>query len=63
MDAYINVFTEQLEHKLPDLYNHLKELGIPKLNFLIEWAFTFYGRAFKLPMVAKIWDLFLAFGD
>jgi len=31
--------------------------------FLIEWFYTMFGRAFTLPVVLRLWDLFIYYGE
>jgi len=30
---------------------------------MVEWLFTMFCRAFSLPVVVNIWDLFLYYGE
>ena len=30
---------------------------------MVEWLFTMFCRAFSLPVVINIWDLFLYYGE
>ncbi len=41
----------------------LKELQLNPETFAYEWFFTLYSRAFDLPIVRILWDIFLTLGD
>lgn len=38
-------------------------MGIDTEMFLIEWFYTMFGRAFTLPIVLRLWDLFVYHGE
>jgi len=56
--------------KKPKLYKYTQQLAVDSELFIIEWAYTFYSRAFSLKIVryliffisSKIWDLWFSEG-
>jgi hypothetical protein len=52
-----------LEDHIPWLFEQLNDLGIDTEIFLIEWFYTFFGRAFTLSTVLRVWDLFVYYGE
>lgn len=53
--------------KRPKLYKYAQQLAVDPELFIIEWAYTFYSRAFSLKIVryffillSKIWDLWFS---
>lgn len=60
---FCRTFDALLENEIPWLFEQLSDLNINSEIFLIEWFYTFFGRAFSLPTVLKIWDLMLYHGE
>lgn len=48
----IAFFEECLQDKKPKLFKHMQQLGVESELFCIEWAYTFYSRAFSLRIVS-----------
>lgn len=42
---------------------HLSNLCIKSEIFLVEWFYTLFCRAFSMPTVIKVWDLFIYEGE
>lgn len=47
----VSFFLQCLEDKKPKLFKYTKQLGVDPDLFIIEWAYTFYSRAFSLKIV------------
>lgn len=63
ISLYCRAFDALLEDSVPWLFEQLNDLGIETEMFLIEWFYTMFGRAFSLPVVLRIWDLFVYHGE
>jgi hypothetical protein len=55
----VQFFEECLEDKRPKLYKHSRQLAVDSELFIIEWAYTFYSRAFSLKIVRYFFQLYL----
>lgn len=60
---YCRTFDLLLDENQPKLSLVLKEENIHSEIYLIEWFYTMFSRSFSIPVVLKIWDLFLFFGE
>lgn len=47
----VSFFEECMNDKKPKLYKYTQQLGVESELFIIEWAYTFYSRAFSLKVV------------
>lgn len=56
-------FCANLKEKKPKLSKHLEEHAITADIYLVEWAYTFFSRAFELELASKIWDIWLCEGS
>ena len=44
---------------LPDLFEHFEKEGIETSFYATRWFLTLWGDTLPLPVVVRIWDLFL----
>ena len=49
--------------KMVNTYIKYFEYLLKQKYFMVEWLFTMFCRAFSLPVVINIWDLFLYYGE
>lgn len=63
VNTYIKYFEYLLKQKYSNIYKHLTKLNVQGEIFMVEWLFTMFCRAFSLPVVINIWDLFLYYGE
>lgn len=63
VNTYTKYFEYLLKEKYSNVYKHLRKLNVQCEIFLVEWFFTMFGRAFSLPVVINIWDLYLYYGE
>lgn len=56
-------FESNLRENRPRTYRHLEGLRITPDMYLVEWAYTFFSRAFSLSLASKIWDLWIGEGS
>lgn len=63
ISLYCKTFDHLLEDTVPWLFEQLSDLNINTEMFLIEWFYTFFGRAFSLATVLKVWDWLIYYGE
>jgi len=63
VSIYESTFNYMLKDRVPNVFKHLRDLKIQSEVFLIEWFYTLFCRAFKFPVVTKLWDLFLYYEE
>ena len=51
-----------LEEKFPDLAAHFKEIGISASMYASQWFLTLFGNTLPLPLVFRIFDMFMLEG-
>lgn len=52
INKIVHFFEDCLEYKKPKLAKHLKKLDVEPELFIIEWAYTFFSRAFNLRIIS-----------
>jgi len=62
LEFYTFIFYEILQHKLPDLYKHIKSQNFPDLLWLFKWFLTIFLYSFPPKQVLRIWDFILVRG-
>ena len=55
--------TSLVEHVSPALHEHLEECDVVPMHYAFRYFNCLFVREFPLPMVARLWDTFLAEGD
>ena len=58
----VRVFHELMDIYLPELHEHLTELGTPDLLWINKWFQTCFLYSFPLGLCIRIWDNILADG-
>ncbi|XP_066505449.1 USP6 N-terminal-like protein isoform X2 [Hoplias malabaricus] len=56
------VFQHLLKHRKPQLFQHLENLGVSSLHFVMQWFLTLFTSLPCWDTVLAIWDLFLLHG-
>eukprot|EP00914_Ancora_sagittata_P007123 GHVO01014136.1.p1 GENE.GHVO01014136.1~~GHVO01014136.1.p1 ORF type:complete len:273 (+),score=31.18 GHVO01014136.1:120-821(+) len=63
IEVYFRAFDILLREKVPKVSRKLKLIGLSSDLFLVEWLFTLFTRCLPVDLVARIWDMYFAFGD
>eukprot|EP00919_Chromeraceae_sp_WS-2016_P067426 GHVR01159353.1.p1 GENE.GHVR01159353.1~~GHVR01159353.1.p1 ORF type:complete len:275 (+),score=54.07 GHVR01159353.1:1340-2164(+) len=58
-----DLFDALLHYTNINLYNHMKNIGIPSELYLLEWMLTLYTKPLSMKYAALIWDIFLLEGE
>ncbi|XP_046706121.1 uncharacterized protein si:ch211-266k8.4 isoform X2 [Silurus meridionalis] len=56
------VFQQLLKHRKPQVYQHLENLGVSSVHFIMQWFLTLFTSLPCWDSVLAIWDLFLLHG-
>jgi len=62
LDFYTYVFYRVLEEELPEVYEHIKEQGIPDPLWLYKWFLTIFVYSFPPKYVIQVWDYIMVHG-
>ena len=60
---YCRTFDLLLAESNLKVAERLRYYGIHSEIFLIEWFYTMFSRSFSIPVVLKIWDMLLFYGE
>lgn len=63
IQSVLDFFSSCLRDKRPKVSQHMEAHGITPDIYLVEWAYTFFSRAFSLSLASKIWDMWLCEGS
>jgi len=59
----LGILDTMLKANLPALHRHLQQCGVTCEIYARTWFITLFARNLPLPMVARIWDLYLVQGE
>ncbi|EKX49642.1 hypothetical protein GUITHDRAFT_162060 [Guillardia theta CCMP2712] len=62
IDRFVAAFEESFHHHLPNLYRHLKAIGVDSRLFLVEWWMTGFCTVLPIDAASVVWDLLLLEG-
>ena len=59
IQEYLAVFKQLIAFHLPDLYNHLDDIGFHPELYAIPWFLTMFSHVFPLHKIFHLWDTLL----
>jgi hypothetical protein len=62
LQKMLSILRALLRRFLPRLHAHFQELGIEPAFYASHWFLTLYAYQFPVPLVCRIWDLFVSEG-